>query len=141
MEDYFSAEIEIEIRFSETDAMGVVWHGNYVRFFEDGREAFGKKYGLPYLEISDKGYFIPVVKLEADYKSPAYYGNRLRISTRYVRSKAAKIIFEYTIVKCDTLETVATGRTVQVFIDKEKRELQLITPQFYREWRMANKLE
>ncbi len=134
MKENLSATIDINIRFSETDAMGVVWHGNYVKFFEDGREAFGAQHDIPYLRVSDNGYFVPVVKLEADYKSAVFYGTRLRIITTYIPSKAAKIIFEYRILNMDTGELVATGKTVQVFIDKEKRQLQLLAPDFYQDW-------
>ncbi len=135
MDAQLSAEIDIEIRFSETDAMGVVWHGNYVKFFEDGREAFGKQHGIPYLTVAAQGYFVPVVKLEVDYKSSVFYGARLRVVTRYIPSKAAKVVFEYTILNAGNGEIVATGKTVQVFIDQEKRELQLIAPEFYRRWK------
>ena len=46
-----SSKIEIPIRFSEVDSLRVVWHGHYVKFFEDGRETFGKEFGLGYLDI------------------------------------------------------------------------------------------
>ena len=90
-----STEIEIDIRFSETDAMGVVWHGNYLKFFEDGREAFGKEHNLDYLHIFDQGFFTPIVKSEIDHKAPVYYGQKISITTRYIPSKSAKIMFEY----------------------------------------------
>ena len=53
----------VHVRFSETDAMGVVWHGNYLKFFEDGREAFGREFGLSYTTIYDNGYTAPVVDI------------------------------------------------------------------------------
>ena len=52
---------EVEIRFSEVDSMGVVWHGHYAMYFEDAREEFGKKYDLGYLMMYDKGFFEPLV--------------------------------------------------------------------------------
>ena len=61
-----TTEIEFDIRFSETDAMGVVWHGNYLKYFEDGREAFGKEFGMEYLDIySEVQETYP--KVETDY--------------------------------------------------------------------------
>ena len=49
------------VRFSEIDSMQIVWHGEYVRYFEDGREAFGKQYGLDYMSIYREGYMVPIV--------------------------------------------------------------------------------
>ena len=53
----------IKVRFSEIDSMQIVWHGEYVRYFEDGREAFGKRYGLDYMSIYREGYVVPIVDL------------------------------------------------------------------------------
>lgn len=128
------SEIEINVRFSETDAMGVVWHGNYLKFFEDGREAFGEKFGIPYLEVYNNGYFIPIVKTEVDYKSSVSFGQRIKICTRFVPSRAAKIVFEYEIFNMKTGDLAAKGKTTQVFTSREDGTLQLIMPDFYTEW-------
>jgi acyl-CoA thioester hydrolase len=134
------SEIEIDIRFSETDAMGVVWHGNYLKFFEDGREAFGKAHGLEYLTIFDKGYVTPIVKSEIDHKAPVYYGQAIKVITRYIPTKSAKIQFEYEVINLSTGELCAVGKTMQVFLDKDSRVLELITPDFYREWKESYNL-
>ncbi|WP_149243364.1 acyl-CoA thioesterase [Dyadobacter sp. 32] len=133
-----SSEIEIDIRFSETDAMGVVWHGNYLKFFEDGREAFGKSFGLEYLTIFDRGYFTPIIRSEIDHKAPVYYGQVIKVITKYIPSKSAKIQFEYEVINISTGMLCAVGKTVQVFLEKESRTLELITPDFYREWKERN---
>lgn len=130
-----SSEIEIDIRFSETDAMGVVWHGNYLKFFEDGREHFGKTYGLEYLTIFNSGYFTPIVKSEIDHKAPVYYGEAIRVITSYVTSKSAKIMFEYEVLNLTTNVVCATGKTMQVFLDRETRAMELLMPDFYRAWK------
>ena len=135
-----SCEIEIDIRFSETDAMGVVWHGNYLKFFEDGREAFGRAHGLEYLTIFDKGYVTPIVKSEIDHKAPVYYGQAIKVITRYIPTKSAKIQFEYEVINLSTGEICAVGKTMQVFLDKDTRVLELITPDFYREWKESYNL-
>ena len=133
-----STEIEIDIRFSETDAMGVVWHGNYLKFFEDGREAFGKAFGLEYLTIFANGYFTPIIRSEIDHKAPVYYGDVIKVITKYIPAKSAKIHFEYEIVNISTGALSAVGKTMQVFLEKESRTLELITPDFYREWKEKN---
>lgn len=128
------AELEFDIRFSETDAMGVVWHGNYLKYFEDGREAFAKKFGMSYLEIHSNEYFTPIVKSEVNHKSPIYYGQRAKVITKMIPSKAAKIIFEYEIINLSTKKISATGSTIQVFLTEKLRELELQFPEFYLDW-------
>ncbi|WP_025761948.1 acyl-CoA thioesterase [Dyadobacter tibetensis] len=135
-----SSEIEIEIRFSETDAMGVVWHGNYLKFFEDGREAFGKQYGLEYLTIFDHGFFTPIVKSEIDHKAPVYYGQKIKVITRYHPSRSAKVLFSYEVINMSTGQLAAAGQTMQVFLRRESRELELITPEFYRAWKEKHQI-
>ena len=72
-----------EVRFSEVDSMNVVWHGSYPLYFEDAREAFGKKYGLEYMSFFDHGYFAPLVELTFHYKKPIKYGMTPRIDIIY----------------------------------------------------------
>ena len=127
-------EVAINLRFSDTDAMGVIWHGNYLRFFEDAREAFGNSYGLTYLDMYKNGYFTPIVKSDIDYKSPIYYGEKVNILAKYVPSVAAKIIFEYEVLNLSTKKLCAVGKTIQVFLNAEKRILELNKPDFYTEW-------
>ncbi len=135
-----SSEIEIDIRFSETDAMGVVWHGNYLKYFEDGREHFGKSFGLEYLTIFNSGYFTPIVKSEIDHKASVYYGDVIKVITRYIPSRSAKILFEYEVRNASTGQICATGKTMQVFLDRETRTMELLSPSFYEAWKQKNSL-
>ncbi|SEW54828.1 acyl-CoA thioesterase [Chitinophaga arvensicola] len=130
----------ILIRFNEADPLGIVWHGHYVRYFEDGREAFGEKYGLKYLDIFEKGFTVPVVNVQCDYKRSLRYGDRVVVETRFVDDLAAKIKFEYILTNPATGEVVAKGSSVQVFLDKETSSLQLITPAFFMEWKKTHGL-
>ncbi len=128
-------ETRIRVRFSEVDSMAVVWHGEYVRYFEDGREAFGRQYpGLGYMDIWHSGYLAPVVELDVRYKSPLRCNEEAIVETRYVETAAAKICFEYEIRRAGNGMVVATGRSTQVFTDS-KGELQLYAPDFYKEWK------
>ena len=133
-----TTEIEFDIRFSETDAMGVVWHGNYLKYFEDGREAFGREFGMEYLDVYSEGFFTPIVKSEINHKTPIYYGERAKIITTLIPSKAAKIMFEYTIINLKTNQISATGKTMQVFLHEKTRQLELNLPEFYIEWLAKN---
>lgn len=129
-----SAEKIIDIRFSEVDSMSIVWHGSYVQYFEDAREAFGKKYGLEYLRIYRHGFFAPLVELHFNYKQPLQYEHQARIVITYRPTDAAKIVFDYAIYDLETNQLAATGYSVQVFIDMN-RQLVLQTPDFYRVWK------
>ena len=130
-----SVEKEITIRFSEVDSMGIVWHGHYVKFLEDGREAFGLKHGLTYMDAYRNGFMTPVVKLEINYKSPVGYEDGIIVRTRFVNTEAAKIIFEYEIINKRTGQVSATARSVQAFIDAENRNLLLYAPAYYLNWK------
>lgn len=126
-------EIEGEIRFSEVDSMNVVWHGNYLKYFEDAREAFGIHYGMAYIDIYNSGYLTPIVKSEIEHKFPLKYGDKWRAKITMVKTIAAKIMYEYEIINLTSNKISALGKTTQVFIDGEG-ELQLVSPAFYEKW-------
>ena len=123
-----------DIRFSEVDSMNVVWHGSYPLYFEDAREEFGRKYKLEYFRIAEFGYYAPLVDLEFHYRKPLTYQMRPRIDIIYRLTEAAKIVFDYEIYDNETNELMATGRSVQVFMDKEYN-LVWTNPDFYQEWK------
>lgn len=134
-----TASKEVEIRFSEVDSMNIVWHGSYALYFEDAREAFGAKYGLGYLDIFGNGYYAPLVDLSFSYKQPLIYGKTARVDIFYKHSDAAKIIFEYEIRALENNGLIATGRSVQVFLDKQY-QLVWTNPDFYAAWKKKHGL-
>ena len=125
---------EITVRFGEVDSMAIVWHGNYIKYFEDGRESFGSKYDLGYLDVHRHNVMIPIVKVTCDYKRPLVYGDTAIIETRFINSEAAKIQFEYSLFRKSDLELMATGSSMQVFLTPEK-ELLLTAPEFFIGWK------
>ena len=129
-----TASKEVEIRFSEVDSMNIVWHGSYALYFEEAREAFGKKYNLGYLEIFGNGYYAPLVDLRFSYKKPLVYGRTARVEIEFKNSEAAKIIFDYKIFDTFDNSLVATGQSIQVFLDKQY-QLLWTNPPFYEEWK------
>lgn len=135
-----SFETEVEVKFSEVDSLHIVWHGHYVRYFEDAREGFGKKYGLHYLEVYQKGFVMPIVKLNCDYKRPLVYGDTALVKITYIETEAAKVIFQYEIKKKDTQELIATGETIQVFLDTN-RNLCITVPDFLADWKTYYQLK
>lgn len=132
-QERLSLEIEGAIRFSEVDSMNVVWHGNYLKYFEDAREAFGIHFGMAYIDIYNSDYLTPIVKSEIEHKFPLKYGDKFRTKISLIKTIAAKIVYEYEIFNVTENKLSAVGKTTQVFID-DSGELQLISPQFYEEW-------
>lgn len=124
----------VRVRFDEVDSLGIVWHGNYVRYMEDGREAWGRKYGMSYLTVYyTHGFAVPVVKMNIDYKRPLKYGETCFVEVTYVNTEAAKLVFRYRITN-EKGEEILTAESVQVFLDKEGN-LQLTVPDFFEGWK------
>jgi len=134
-EKILSVTKPFDIRFSEVDSMGVVWHGHYAMYFEDAREEFGKKYHLEYLFMYDQGFFEPLVELTFKYKKPLIYGMKPEITITYRPTEAAKIVFDYEIRDTATGEVYVTGHSVQVFMDRTNYQMVLYSPDFYEEWK------
>lgn len=132
-----TATAPIRVRFSEVDSMQVVWHGEYVRYFEDGREAFGRKYpGIGYLDIYGAGYTAPIVQMEIDYLHPLRLEEEATIEIGYLDSEAAKLCFCYEVRRADG-ELAARGRTTQVFVNAAG-EMELNLPEFVKRWKENN---
>ncbi len=129
-----SESVEIQVRFSEVDSMRVVWHGHYFKYFEDAREAFGRKYQIGYNDIEAQNLLVPVVHSSIDYKRPLRYGDRIRVEVRYEPTSAAKIVLHYTIIKLPEQMVTTIGKTIQVFTSPAG-ELQLLPPDYYRQWK------
>ncbi len=124
---------DVRVRFTETDPLGIVWHGNYIQYFEDGREAFGRHHGISYLDQKRHNFSTPIVKSSCEHKLPLKYGDVATIKTTYVDSRAAKMIFKYEILNPEG-KVVCTGETVQVFVEL-MGEMSLEIPDFFREWK------
>ena len=129
-----SETVQLRVRFSETDPLGIVWHGNYIKYFEEGREAFGRKYGISYLEVERHGFATPIVKSVCEHKKMVRYGELLEVETRYMNTSAAKLVFQYFLYN-EADELVCTGETIQVFTSLADNSLALYPPPFYEKWK------
>ena len=121
------------VRFNETDPLGIVWHGNYITYFEDGREAFGRHFGISYLDIQKSGFVTPIIKSVCEHKFQLKYGDICRIETTFENTLAAKMIYKFKIFNQDD-KLVCIGETIQVFLDSDG-ELMLTLPPFFEEWK------
>jgi acyl-CoA thioester hydrolase len=135
MKTELSCKTEVLVRFNEADPLGIVWHGHYIRYFEDGREAFGNMHHRGYLEVYKLGFVIPVVSVQCDFKRSLRYGDRVIVETRFIPTEAAKLKFTYRLFNAASGELVATGSSVQVFLSKDDSMLQLANPPFFEEWK------
>lgn len=129
-----SETIDFDVRFSEVDSMNIVWHGSYPLYFEDAREAFGRKYDLGYLTMFKLGVYAPLVDLRFQYHKPLSYGMRPKIKATYRPTDAAKIIFDYEIFNPEDGTIFATGYSIQVFLDHDYN-LVYYNPPFYEAWK------
>ncbi|MFA8451086.1 MAG: acyl-CoA thioesterase [Bacteroidales bacterium] len=127
--------VNVRVRFSEVDSLGIVWHGNYLKYFEDAREAFGRKFGLGYLQVYEQGYAIPLIDVQANFKKIVKYGDEILVKAIFQDSLAAKIIFRFEIRDPKTNDLIAEGSSTQIFIDRDSEDLCLTLPDFYTNWK------
>src|SRR5262245_25259755 len=92
-------DVEIRVRYQETDAQGVLHHANYLTYFEVGRTELLRANGFDYRQVEESGLFMVVVKIECRYRRPARYDDLLLLRTRTVRVTAAKIEHAYEIFR------------------------------------------
>ena len=120
---------EIRVKFSEMDAMLRVWHGNYVKYFEDGRESFGRRYpGIDYGVMLASNIPAPVYDVHVRHLAPLGMNDVAVIHTTYVRKPGARLDFKYQIFrKC-------YKHTTQLFIDSQG-QLMLEEPQYFTDWK------
>lgn len=110
-------DIEIRVRYCETDAMGLLHHANYIVYFEMGRTELLRSAGVSYRELEEDGLFMVVVRLETRYHQPARYDDILRLKTTAKRVSAAKIEHEYHLYRDDLL--LAQGASMLACVDSK----------------------
>lgn len=110
-----STSTKIKVRFAETDAMGIVYHANYLAWCECSRHALLESIGVNYNDLIEIGYHLPVVEAHLNYKSPAKFGDEVEVRVKITERPSVKIKIEYEIYRGKTL--LVTGHTVHVFIN------------------------
>lgn len=107
----------IEVRYAETDQMGVVHHAVYPVYFEQGRIDWLRTVGMHYQKMEDSGVMLPLSKLSVDYKKPAKFSDILNVTTRLHNLPSASITFDYEI-RNQHKELLTIGQTLLVFVNK-----------------------
>ncbi len=112
---------ELEVRYAETDRMGIVHHSVYPVYFEVGRTDFFKEHFIPYQELEKHGILAPVLQLELKIYGRLTYGDRARLLTYPLRLKGVRLSMGYQIYNQDTGEMVAEGDTLHALVGKDLR--------------------
>ncbi len=119
--------LEFDIPFYDVDSMRVVWHGNYVKYLENGRCSFLSKRGLPYDQMEDSGYLFPVVHLQIKYIKPCRFGQKVRLITE-LEPNDNILIFKYILLDLNTGQKLMKAETRQMAIDKDTGEASFVLP-------------
>jgi acyl-CoA thioester hydrolase len=111
--------VSVTVRYAETDMMGIVYHANYLPWFEVGRTTLLKELGIPYRQLEEEGFRLPVLEISAKYLRPAVYDDTLEIRTTVTDRPLLRIRLDYEVMRGD--ELLATGTSVHAFVDKQGR--------------------
>jgi acyl-CoA thioester hydrolase len=102
---------EIRVIYADTDAMGIVYHANYIKWFEVGRCEMMRQMGMSYDELEKTGVWLPVVSVTCEYKTPAVYDDILTIAAWTEKLGGVSIVIGYEITRKETGELLVTGST------------------------------
>jgi acyl-CoA thioester hydrolase len=109
-------EVQVRVRYGETDQMGVVYHGSYVPYFEIGRVEWLRNKGVSYKSLEESGIALPIVSMYLNYKKPARYDDVLTINTKLKKYSGVKIEFDCEI-RSENEELLTTAHFILVFVD------------------------
>lgn len=109
-------EVDLRIRYGETDQMGIVYHGNYAQYFEIGRTEWLRNLGITYKKMEEDGIKLPVISLAVNFKKSVCYDDVIKVKTKLKKMPTASIEFDYEIEN-ENGEIVTTGNTILAFID------------------------
>jgi acyl-CoA thioester hydrolase len=109
-------QIQVRVRYSETDQMGVVYHGNYIPYFEIGRVEWLRNKGVSYKIMEESGVALPIVSMTLNYKKPARYDELLTVTTTFKSQTSVKVEFDCEIHN-EKNELLTTAHFILVFVD------------------------
>lgn len=116
--DLFTSEAKVEVRYGETDQMGVVYHANYIVYLELGRTQLIHDLGYSYAELEDIGYVSPVMDLTISYKAALRYGQTATVRTWIEKHERVRTTYGYEILHEDGT-VAATASSVHALVTKE----------------------
>ena len=121
-----------QVAFNEMDPMGVVWHGNYVNYFELARSALLTKIGLTYTDMQQRGHYWPVVKLRCKYIKSATLNQRLAI-TAELKDYTNSLTMSFIIRDAESGDILTKGETMQMAVDVRTGSTSIVNPDYFIE--------
>jgi len=118
-------ETEIRVIYADTDAMGIIYHTNYIKWFEAGRNEFLRQIGYPYSRLEKEGIWLPVAAVTCEYKSPGKYDDILLIRSWVKSLGAATVVMAYEILRKETGELLVIGTTKHGITSPELKPIRL----------------
>ena len=110
---------KIRVIYADTDALGIVYHTNYIKWFEIGRGELLRELGIPYSQIENMGYYLPLTEVNCHYLYPARYDQIVLIETQIIFVKRASIKFRFIIWDEKQEKTLVEGESVHACINKQ----------------------
>lgn len=133
-------QIALEIPFHDVDPMAVVWHGHYVKYFEQARCALLRLIDYDYPQMKQSGYFWPVVECRIKYVKPAHYGQWIQVQATLIEYEN-RLRIDYRIVDRGSGQHMTIGHTLQVAVDAVSAEMQFVSPtvlwERIEQWRIS----
>lgn len=120
-----------KVNFYDTDAMAVVHHSNYIRWFEIGRVEFLRQAGITLTELMDDGYVFPITEVSAKYMNSGYFDDELIIETTPVALTKAKMAFSYRVLRVADDTVLVTGFTQNVFTSRATGKITRLPDKYY----------
>lgn len=118
-------DVILRVRYAETDQMGVVYHTNYIIWFEIGRTEWFRQLGEDYKTLEDQNILLPVIEAHCKYKKPALYDDEIMVRTNLKQIKGIRLVFHYKIFRMKDKELLAEGETIHAFINQDKKPIRL----------------
>lgn len=123
----FTAEVTLTVPFHDVDMMGVVWHGNYFRYFEIAREALLNQFDYGYRQMKASGYVWPVVDTRVKYRDVLTFEQQFRVRATLVEYEN-RLKISYDIFDAASGKRTTTGYTIQVAVEEQSKELCFVSP-------------
>jgi acyl-CoA thioester hydrolase len=114
-------ETTLRVRYAETDAMGIAHHSSFIIWFEVGRGEYMRQRGGDYAQFEAQGYFLPVSDLDARFVASARYSDVVTVRTWIEELRSRSVTFGYEVVMQASGQTLATGHTRHVCVDRAGR--------------------
>jgi acyl-CoA thioester hydrolase len=112
-------ETTLRVRYAETDAMGIVYHTNYIVWFEVGRGEYFRQKGGNYRDVEDGGLFLPVTEVDARFLASARYDDEVVVRTSVERLRSRTVTMYYEVLMKETGQVLVTGHTKHLCVDAE----------------------